>query len=237
LKKLYFLFVNMNNVDKNVLSMLSDLRVLVCQRNPVKGTIVCIIADVDGEILSWGFVRSLTIGMRDRKRKLSGQSTDIHAEADAISALVGSGKSMKEASLYVSSVCCKDCFALAVNSGIRRFLFPEPDPSYYTTHRKRIATMARFHEVTVIETPPLRPYRRLKKSFLLSLPPLSRAWGKGGNVHDTGEVGKKLDAQDCLKLSCTSSGFFRFICITAATILLFRLRKYIDQLRAYFVSS
>ena len=176
-----------SDVDAHCLSVLADLKTLVCQRNPVKGAIVCVLADRAGQIISWGFVRSLLVGSRgDRRKKMSGHRTDIHAEADALTALLASGRALgavAELTVYVSSVTCADCFALIANVGIRRVCYPRPDEGYYSTHRAQMSRLARFHAVQIVEAPPLRPYRPVPEDLLSLLPQLPRAWGKGGDLH------------------------------------------------------
>ena len=116
-------------------------------------------------------------------RPAQGHKTDIHAEADALTALLASGRSCQGVSAFVSSVTCQDCFALLANCGIKRVLYPKPDDGYYSSHRAKISRIARHHAIDVLEVPPLRPYRPLPDGFLETLPRLPRAWGQGGDFH------------------------------------------------------
>ena len=47
----------------------------------------------------------------------------VHAEANAIAQAAKFGISIKGATMYVTHTCCYDCFKLAVNAGITKFVF------------------------------------------------------------------------------------------------------------------
>ena len=123
-----------------------------------------------GRVISYGYNRSLLsatrAGTQDGDQRRGRQShkkksrkanliTDVHAEADAIcSAAATPGTSSVGATLYVSCVCCEDCFALAVGAGVRRIVTPPPPTAdFYGRSRPRLQAMAELHGVELVEVP------------------------------------------------------------------------------------
>ena len=188
---------------------LVDLRTIVGKHNPVKGSIVSILANHnDGTILSWGFVRALTgTALRNNnKRKRSGNQTDIHAEADALTALLSSSSTplpeMKNVTVYISSAPCQACFAMIVNAGIKRVMYPQPRTTdYYQSHRSHNTRIAACNQVQVIETahalPPYRPVDT--EAFLQKLPDLPRTWAGGTSPFVERKFGRDDEACSAAK--------------------------------------
>lgn len=200
--------------DLQLFRTLVDLRTVVGKHNPVKGGIVSILANHENRtILSWGFVRSMTGSpLRAGKRKRAGNQTDIHAEADALTALFRSPPRQEEMNCitaYISSVPCQVCFAMLVNAGISRIVYPQPKTAgYYQTHRSQNAQIASSHGVQVLETtmplPPYRPIINTAEFMMKELPDLPRAWA-GGRSPFVEAGGDNIEGNDDNNDACFSA--------------------------------
>ena len=123
-----------------------------------------------GRVISFGYNRSLLAATRagaadeDQRRgrqshkknaRKANLTTDVHAEADAIcSAAATPGTSSGGTTLYVTCVCCENCFALAVAAGVKRIVTPPPPTAeFYGRSRPRLLAMAALHGVELVEVP------------------------------------------------------------------------------------
>lgn len=166
------------DVDEQMLRLLVDVRTHFTAQKGVRGGIAALIVqEQTGEVVSWGFVRSLT---QDSSRGGKQRAVaDLHAEADAVTCAARNGRSCQGATLYCSSICCLNCFRLAAASGIQRVVTPPPpNEGFYSSERRRVRAIAKRHGITVHQDAVLPEHRQL--SGPPSLPELSRAWGGCG---------------------------------------------------------
>ncbi|KAJ1633778.1 hypothetical protein T492DRAFT_537645 [Pavlovales sp. CCMP2436] len=129
-----------SSTDAEWLVQLNNCRSITSHGNAVRGQCAALVVR-DGRVLSWGFARSLLRASRAGKK---GQDhADLHAEADAICAAALNGISLEGATIYVTIMCCRSCFALVAGAGISRVVTPPAPSASYTAanaeHNKLIA--------------------------------------------------------------------------------------------------
>ena len=161
--------------DEVFLRLLVDLRTCIAGQTPVQGCITALLVSAasaatkaneakEAEVISFGYVRSLLVAHadavteQDERRRGKLLPTDIHAEADAITSAAASAACppLAGATLYVSSVCCPDCFALAVGAGVARIVTPPPpSASFYASGKgARTRLIAAAHGVEIVQLAP-----------------------------------------------------------------------------------
>lgn len=140
------------------MDVLNRLRSHASRRNAVRGQCAAIVVR-DGDILTYGFARSLVADKRVNKKPT--HRTDLHAEADAVVTAAMNGVALEGATLYCTIVCCRTCFALAAGAGIKRIVTPPPpggDQGYYRSHGRLNAEIARAHHIQVCAELPMPAY-------------------------------------------------------------------------------
>jgi deoxycytidylate deaminase len=161
--------------DTGWLVALNDLRSLASYKNAVRGNCAAIIVK-DGRILTWGYARSLVNGKRERSKATD--RTDLHAEADAITAAALNGVALQGSTLYCTIVCCRACFRLVAAAGIERIVTPPaPNQGYIHSNVVPSAEIASSFHIEVCDDAELPPYAPVSdRSFL---PHLTRRIPRG----------------------------------------------------------
>jgi dCMP deaminase len=154
--------------DAEWLRLLNNTRSLTSHRSAVSGQCAAVIVR-DGRILSWGWARSLVRAKRPGKR--ASDRTDLHAEADAITAAARNGISLDGATLYCTIMCCRSCFALVTGAGITRVVTPPAvNHGYQVMHGEVNAEIADLYGMEVCDDAVLPPYEKVPDdSFLPAL--------------------------------------------------------------------
>ena len=116
------------------------------------------------DVIAWGYVRSLLSEAprpgRKSKRRTGGVLTDLHAEADLVASAARDGTRLRGSTVYVSSICCQDCFRLLVGAGVERIVHPPPpSPSFMAASAAHCAALASRHGVQVDADAVLPPHR------------------------------------------------------------------------------
>jgi len=160
--------------DVAMLRLLVDARSRVAhEQRAVNGCIVALaVHPPSREVVSWGYVRSLLHQNRPSGMARGWRAaTDLHAEADCISAAARGGASLLGCTLYVSSIPCEACFKLSVAAGVARIVHPPPpNPDFYAKSQRHCKRLAQRHGVAVAAGAELPPHRDCADADL-GLPP------------------------------------------------------------------
>ena len=151
--------------DAEWLRTLNDLRSLASRKNAVRGQCAAIVVK-GGTIRSWGYARSLVRAKRPSAK--ANERTDLHAEADAVTAAALNGISLDGCTLYCTIMCCRSCFALVAAAGITRVVTPAAScESVRVSHGEHNLLVAECHAIDVCDTAVMPPYEPVTEVPLL----------------------------------------------------------------------
>ena len=125
----------------------------------------------DGEVLSWGYARSLLVSQPPPSPELAEEAADVcsarrkrtkidvHAEADAVAYAARCGIALAGATAHVTGSPCASCLSLLICAGVRRVVFVGrlEDHANKADHLRALAAGARVELVGGQPMPAFEP--------------------------------------------------------------------------------
>mmetsp|Transcript_10954 Transcript_10954/g.21434 ORF Transcript_10954/g.21434 Transcript_10954/m.21434 type:complete len:251 (-) Transcript_10954:167-919(-) len=148
----------LSDLDRRGMELAVEARTLGNTAPKTGNDMGAVVLDDNGQILVWGFARSM-------KHSLDRGPIDLHAETDCITQAAKRGIPLEGKLMYVTSAPCAKCLPLILGSGIRRIVHCDVLSKYISCKNEPWArNLIEEYSCELIENVEKPPYKRLNVS-------------------------------------------------------------------------